>query len=84
MEDKKPIQSTIERIQEQADLQIGVAERLKTMAPEAKTENDRERLYNEVYECLNSAAKLRDHVINLIHIQHVEEDEERNRRNLWR
>jgi hypothetical protein len=69
------IQKTIvELIQEQADYQISSAERLKTMAPEAKTENDRERLYNEVYECLNSAAKLRDHVINLIHIQHIEGD----------
>ena len=70
------MQKQIKMIQALADAEIASAEKLKKMATEAVTENDRERLYIEACENLSSAAKLREHVLNLIQIQHTIEEQQ--------
>mgnify|MGYP000190432260 CR=1 FL=1 len=65
------MKTQIKLIQDLVDYEIETAENLRNMAREAMSEKDRERLYNEACENLSAAARLREHVINLIHILHV-------------
>ncbi|MEJ2043659.1 MAG: hypothetical protein P8X74_03825 [Reinekea sp.] len=68
------MQTQIKLIRDFADRQVEIANNLKEMAGESVTEKDRERLYLEACDLLATAAKLRESVINLCHIQHVNEE----------